>query len=83
MITDGTADQHCSLPAEGETGDDVVVMRELGQQVTIGDVPDQDPPVARPRGDESAVRGETDDEHSGLVAGHQPHAVARHTVPET
>ena len=27
IITDGTADQHCSLPAEGEAGDDVVVMR--------------------------------------------------------
>ena len=57
-------------------------MGELGQEVAIGDVPDEHPSVARPRGDEPSVRGERDDEDRGLVAGHQPHAVPSHAVPE-
>ena len=82
LCTYGAADEDGSLPAEGEAGDDAVVMGEFGQQMAVGDVPHQDPPVARPGGDEPAVRGEGDDEDRGLVARHQPDTVARHAVPQ-
>merc|ERR1719189_2565370 len=52
----GAAYEDSSLPAEGEAGDDAVVMGELGQEVTVGDVPDQNSPVAGARGYEPPVR---------------------------
>ena len=55
-LTYGAADEDSSLPAEGEAGDDAVVMGELSQEVTVGNVPDQNPPVAGPGCDEPAVR---------------------------
>ena len=51
--------------------------------MSVGDVPDKHPSVAGPRGDESSVRREGDDEDGGLVASHQSDTVARHTVPQS
>ena len=55
-LTYGAADEDGALPAEGEAGDDAVVMGQLSQEVTVGDVPDQNPPVAGPGCDKPAVR---------------------------
>ena len=57
-LTYGAADEDGSLPAECEARYDAVVVREFGQEMTVGDVPDQNSPVTRPGCDKSAVRGE-------------------------
>ncbi len=57
-LTDGWAGEDCSLPGEGETGNVAGVVAELGEQVTVGNVPDEDPQVPRPARQETTVRRE-------------------------
>ncbi len=57
-LTDGWAGEDGSLPGEGEAGDVAGVVAELGEQVAVGNVPDEDPQVTRPASQETPVRRE-------------------------
>jgi hypothetical protein len=57
-LTDGWAGEDGSLPGEGEAGNVAGVVGELGEQVAVGNVPDEDPQVTRSARQETPVRRE-------------------------
>ncbi len=57
-LTDGWAGKDGSLPGEGEAGNVAGVVAELGEKVSVGNVPDEDPQVPRPASQETTVRRE-------------------------
>ena len=56
LPTDSTASKYGALPAEGKARDDALVVGQLGQEVPVGNIPDQNTSVTGSRSQEPAAR---------------------------
>ena len=56
LPTNSTASQYGALPAEDKARDDPLVVGQLGQEMPVGNIPDQNTSVTGSRGQEPAAR---------------------------